>query len=86
MTTITGSGFGVVFGSNPGWGKSNHDHLPLPNGKTVGETDDSSLFRMFDRLGVPGFKHALGRLDRRNRARPSRRRETWHREPSLTLQ
>jgi hypothetical protein len=50
-----------VFGTAPGFAKSNHDHLPLPGGKTVGATDDSELYRALDKL-VPNFKHTLGRL------------------------
>jgi len=43
------------------WSPTIYDHLPLPNGRRVGETDSSTLYTLFDKLGVAAFHHRLGR-------------------------
>lgn len=41
--------------------KTKHDHLPLPDGRKIGEVKSAELFRLFAALGVPGVAAENGR-------------------------
>jgi hypothetical protein len=39
-------------GAGPSWPRTSHDHLKLPSGKTIGETDNENLRSELTRLGI----------------------------------
>lgn len=43
------------------WAKTEHDHMPLPNGKTVGATPTGELMQTLVDLQIPGVSHENGR-------------------------
>ena len=54
---MSANGFATALPSHT---TTSHDHLPLPNGKTVGATKSLAPI-LVDHLKIPGVSHATGR-------------------------